>query len=85
MQLKSPLKTYTIWFCDSDPKIQETGFEVCLALITLDFPVKIVLAVHDENLNLKLDSLKNEEMVSIYDKKSISFTVYENLLENFIN
>ena len=74
---------YLIEFKSNDAALHAAGFEICLALTTLDLPLNILLSTIDDDTNLRkqLASLDDYGFATLYDKKMLTENQYEQLMQ----
>lgn len=72
---------YLIEFTSNDTALHAAGFEICLALTTLDLPLHILLNTIDDDKNLRkqLASLHDYGFATLYDKNKLSKNQIEQL------
>jgi hypothetical protein len=76
-------KYYLVAFNSADSAVQQAGFEVCLALTTLDLPLHILLHrdCADENLRKQLASLSDYGFATVHDKNNLTDFAYQQLIQ----
>jgi hypothetical protein len=74
---------YLIEFNSQDQNLQAAGFEICLALVTLDLPLNILIDTTLNDLLLKqLGSLNEYGSAVIHHKNNLNETQYNLLTQS---
>ena len=69
--------SYLIELTSQDTTLQEAGFEVCLAISTLDLPLAII--VNDAELFQQCQSLSDFNCAKVFHSAQLSTSAYHTL------
>lgn len=75
---------YLIEFKSQDLELHAAGFEICLALTTLELPLHIVMRASAESTKLskQLDSLQDYGIATIHTPTELTAIQYKQLTQN---